>query len=210
MRYLRTIIIACTLITLPGVFPCLVAAGEFTGAVIGPLAENDGYYVRLSGEQFKYKNWEEARVYAESLFIKKNGRVYKGFLFTPNTPTENGYVVNRLKPNEDWIGLFQGPKPKFPADNWWYLNNRKVTWTNWGSGEPDDQKNGAWTRCRLLSYFNGVTFTSDGDTISFGVSTNSNLETGCENFGMLRADGKWKDKEGKSHGNGFIIEFRAL
>lgn len=189
-----------------------VAVGQqqYNGETVGPLTENDGYYARFSGEPFKSMSWNDARRYAESISIVRNGRRYTGFLYTPNTPSENTFVTNTLRPNEDWIGMFQSPRPATPERNWSLLNNRSVGWNGWGSNEPDDQKNGGWTRCRFASFFNGVSYTSNGDSRSFGVITNDSEETGCENCGMIRADGKWKDKECNSHGNGFIVEFRRL
>lgn len=183
---------------------------EYTGAVVGPFRENDGYYARFANDPWKYLSWNDARKFAERLFIRRAGKTYKGFLATPNTSSENNYIKNSLAPNEDWIGLFQGPGPKTPDDNWWFLNSRRANWYGWGYKEPDDQKNGAWTRCTLLSFFDGFYFTTDGNSVTFGVTSSGSKETGCENCGMMRADGKWKDKECKSHGNGFIVEFRNL
>ena len=192
-------------------FPEIVgAAEEYKGTVVGPFPENSGYYARFSDQQSKFMSWDEARRYAESLYIKRGGKTYTGFLFTPNTPTENAYVKNALSPNEDWLGMFQAPGAKSPSDNWKLLNSRSVTWWGWFSGEPDDQKNGAQTRCTLVNFFDGGTFTTDGESVSFTPNRNPRLETGCENCGMMRADGTWKDKECKKHGNGFIVEFRAL
>ena len=208
MKKLTLAAVVLTRVLIGGMVPS-PEAGEFTGKVIGPLKENDGYYAILTGGEFKL-NWDKSRIYAESLTIRRNGRVYRGFLYTPNTKTENDFVVNGLKPNEHWMGLYQGPGPKTPDANWLLLNNRQLTYRNWGGGEPDDQKNGVVTRCRILSYFTGVNFQSDGNEVQFGVQTNTSKETGCENFGMLRADGKFKDKEGRSNGNGFLVEFRAL
>lgn len=183
---------------------------EFRGTVVGPLAENDGYYARITGEPFKSMSWNQAKGYAEGLFIVRGGKRYTGFLFTPNTPTENAFVLNTIRPNEDWIGIYQAPRPRSASHNWRFLNNRAVNWNGWGRSEPDDQKRGVLTRCRVVSFFNGFSYTSNGESSSFAPTVNDSVETGCENCGMMRVDGGWKDKECQSHGNGFIVEFRRL
>jgi hypothetical protein len=187
-----------------------MAAELYQGPTTGPLQENDGYYARFSGEQFKYKNWDEARQYAENLYIVRGGKTYKGFLYTPNTPTENAFVTQNLQPSEDWIGLFQAPGAMAPDHNWKFLNNRVPQWYGWHRTEPDDQKNGAWTKCRLVNYFDGIKINVNKESVSFTPTVNKSKETGCENCGMIRGDGFWKDKECKSHGNGFIVEFRNI
>jgi hypothetical protein len=203
-------VIGCVLLVLflIGFSEIASAATNYRGAVVGPFPENNGYYARLSSDRFKSMSWDEARRYAGNLYISRGGRRYNGFLFTPNTQTENAYVKNALSPNEDWLGMFQVRGAQFPSSNWKLLNGRSVTWWGWGSGEPDDQKNGVQTRCTLVNFFDGATFTTNGDSFSFTQNPNPQLETGCENCGMMRADGTWKDKECNKHGNGFIVEFR--
>lgn len=211
--YLTSVMLGMPSINMSGIHfqtPAAKAAEEYKGPVVGPFPENNGYYAQFSGEPFKSMSWNEARKYAETLQITRNGKIHKGFLATPNTPTENDFIKNALRPNEDWIGMYQAPGAKSPGHNWKLLNQRSVTWQGWAAGEPDDQKNGVPTRCTLVNFFNGVTFTTNGDSSSFTLNRNPQLETGCENCGMMRADGTWKDKECKKHGNGFIVEFRKL
>ena len=207
---LVALVIGLVSLAMPGKASAQLAPQNYAGPTFGPLLENDGYYARFSGEPFKSMSWDGARRFAESLRITRNGRMYTGFLYTPNTPSENAFVVANLRPNEDWIGLFQAPRARTPSTNWRLLNNRTLSFNGWGANEPDDQKNGAWTRCRLISFFNGIQYTSNGESSSFAPMTNQSNETGCENCGMLRADGRFKDKECNSHGNGFIVEFRRL
>lgn len=187
-----------------------MARDLYQGPTVGPLKENDGYYARFSGDQFKSMSWDQARQYAENLYIVRGGRTYRGFLYTPNTASENAFVTQNLRPNEDWIGLYQAPGAIAPNHNWQLLNNRVPQWSNWHTSEPDDQKNGAWTVCRAINYFDGVKINLNMDSVTFTPTVNKSKETGCENCGMIRADGTWKDKECKSHGNGFIVEFRNL
>jgi len=183
---------------------------QYTGPVYGPFKENDGYYAKFEGALWKNYNWEAARNIASSLYILRNGKMYKGFLATPNTSLENQYLSNNLSLKSHWFGLYQKPGATSPDANWWLLNDRKALWTNWSSQNPDDQKNGAWTTCRIVNFFNGATFTSDGESSSFTLTRPTGKETGCENCGIMDKDGKWNDKECKKHGEGFIVEFRNL
>lgn len=77
----------------------------------------------------KLMTWEEAKAYCESL---------GGYLVTLNSKEEDEFVFNYFKSlyadNKYWIGLY-----KNSDNNFVWTTGEKLSYTNWGPGEPNNQ-----------------------------------------------------------------------
>jgi hypothetical protein len=104
--------------------------------------ENGHYYQVAEGTM----NWEAAKAYAGSRQITDpdTGVIYRGHLVTITSPDESSWIFQNIVSPLNvqscaWIGGSQEEgNENDPSGGWHWLTNEPWEWTNWNSGEPND------------------------------------------------------------------------
>jgi len=105
-----------------------------------PESGGNGHYyafVAASGP-----SWASANATAGSSTI---GYSSHGYLATITNPNESNYILNTILPtgyankNQVWLGGYQDAGARTPASNWHWISPEVWDYTNWASGEPNDE-----------------------------------------------------------------------
>lgn len=148
---------ACALQTRTGLLATagttyMVRVGTFPGAVGGPgtltITESAPVLNPANGHSYLAVGmngilWTDARVMAESMSFQGN----QGYLATATDQAENDFIWNNLNAGngsmaeELWMGGFHdvtAPSYAEPGSGWAWVTGEPWTYTNWGTGEPND------------------------------------------------------------------------
>jgi hypothetical protein len=79
-------------------------------------------------------NFDAAKAYANSL----NQLGVQGHLVSITSAEEQAFVASLGVPSTAWIGGFQADTSSEPADGWTWIDGEPWSYTNWGTGEPND------------------------------------------------------------------------
>ena len=88
-------------------------------------------------------SWDQAQTTATA---------FGGNLATINDATENQWVLDTFaQPSNIWIGFYQDlldPDYSEPGGAWKWISGEAVTYTNWISGEPNDNGSEHWAQMK--------------------------------------------------------------
>lgn len=76
-----------------------------------------------------------------------------GHLATITSQDENDFIVDKLDPTYNWIGVFQPDGSEEPAGGWQQITGEPWSYINWKSGEPNNYGDG---ENKLHLYNNGL------------------------------------------------------
>jgi hypothetical protein len=119
-------------------FPTLLFAAPFQ------WSGNNHYY-----EVIKYNDqnggpfWTEAKNLAQSSTFNDGLNTYAGHLVTITSSEENAFILSIFPDTSSyWIGAYQIPDSSAENIGWCWVNNESFVYSNWASGEPNDNGDG--------------------------------------------------------------------
>ncbi|MCP3916598.1 MAG: hypothetical protein GY711_13660, partial [bacterium] len=152
----------------------LIRVGTFPGATGGigdfqifdnsPILNpaNGHYYQRVDNAV----DWDTARAASEAAIWLGA----PGHLVTFSDDAEKDFVVNTLGADRPWIGGFQDvndPNYSEPTGGWKWVTGEPFTYTNWQTGEPNDNPAGEnWIEMFASGVWNDIT-SPNGSTSSY-------------------------------------------
>lgn len=115
----------------------------------------DGSEYRAWGEE---GTWAEANVAAQAL---------GAHLATLGSESEEYWVRHQISEDEMWIGFTDSEEFSAAEGNWRWVNGNSVEYTNWGDGEPNDERGQdfAVMNWRGLSQWDDKTGTHTADAV---------------------------------------------
>ena len=82
-------------------------------------------------------SWDDANAAAASMSLAGT----PGHLATTTSAAENAFIFS-LNPGDAWLGAFQPSGSPEPAGNWQWVTGEPFAYTNWKSGEPNNNYGG--------------------------------------------------------------------
>lgn len=128
MKYYRHIFSILSLICMIIIiFPNLLFANSLTKIPKEAMEYSGNYYYVFPNI---CESWEEAKLYCESL---------GGHLAVINDEKENRKLYDLMK-NSGYDNAYFGFSDANAEGNWEWVNNDKITYTNWDVGEPNNER----------------------------------------------------------------------
>jgi len=155
----------------PGATSPTLSSGDLTTANLTYNPANGHYYQYVTNAV----SWAQAKTNAEARVI---GAGWRGHLVTIQDAAENEFV-RLLSPTVGaWLGGFQPAGSAEPSGGWQWVTGEPFTYTNWKSGEPNNQGVANEEAVNMLGTIHGV-----------------------------GSPGKWNDANGSNNTAGFIVEY---